>query len=141
MNGPAQAERMIRSTALLCLVQTGFWAALVFTLVSAFAPAGHTFAVLPWDKAQHFLAFYVLTVFAAAACPKCSLIVIGAALSGLGGLIELVQALPFVARDADVFDWVADTTAILAALLPVVIAHWRTGLRRERTKPAGAPAE
>ncbi len=122
---------MIQSKAFLRLFQAGFWAALVFTLFSAFAPASHVESLLPWDKAQHFLAFYVLSVLGAAAFPKRSLIVIGSVLSGLGALIELVQATPLVARDGDFFDWVADTVAIAAALGPVVLMHWRARARRE----------
>jgi VanZ family protein len=122
---------MIQSTAFLRLLQVGFWAALLFTLFSAFAPSSQVENLLPWDKAQHFLAFYVLSVLGAAAFPKRSLIVIGSVLSGLGALIELVQATPFVARDGDVFDWVADTVAIVVALGPVVLMHWRARMQRE----------
>lgn len=122
---------MIQSAAFLRLLQVGFWAALIFTLVGAFAPASHVENLLPWDKAQHFLAFYALSVLAAGAFPKRSLIVIGSVLSGLGALIELIQATPFVARDGNVFDWVADTAAIVAALGPVVLMHWRVQVRWE----------
>ena len=122
---------MIRSKAFLRLLQAGFWAALVFTLFSAFAPVSHVENLLPWDKAQHFLAFYVLSLLGAAAFPKRSLIVIGIVLSGLGAVIELVQATPLVARDGDFFDWLADTVAIAAALGPVVLMHWRARVHRE----------
>lgn len=122
---------MFRSTAFLRLLQAGFWAALVFTLFSAFAPASHVENLLPWDKAQHFLAFYVLSVLGAAAFPKRSLIVIGSVLSALGAVIELVQATPLVARDGDFFDWLADTVAIAAALGPVILMHWRARRQRE----------
>jgi VanZ family protein len=122
---------MIQSKAFLRLLQAGFWAALVFTLFSAFAPVRHVENLLPWDKAQHFLAFYVLSVLGAAAFPKRSLIVIGSVLSGVGAVIELVQATPLVARDAEVFDWVADTVAIVAALGPVLLMQWRARVQRE----------
>jgi VanZ family protein len=122
---------MIRSKAFLRLIQAGFWAALIFTLFSAFAPASHVENLLPWDKAQHCLAFYVLSVLGAAAFPKRSLIVIGGVLSALGALIELVQATRFVARDGEVFDWVADTVAIAAALGPVLLMQWRARVQRE----------
>jgi hypothetical protein len=34
----------------------------VLVLVAALMPAGLVPTILPWDKAQHFIAFYVLTL-------------------------------------------------------------------------------
>jgi hypothetical protein len=129
---PAAAENgsLARSVVLLRLTQATFWAALVFTFVSAVVPAHHAIRLVPWDKAEHFIAFYVLTVLAAAAFPRRNLILIAIALSAFGAAIEVVQGLKFVSRDRDFWDWVADTTAIAAALAPMVLIAWR---RRWRT--------
>src|SRR5690606_24268739 len=81
--------------------------------------------LIPWDKAAHFLAFYVLTVLAAAAFPRRTLLLLAVALSAYGALIELIQAHPAIGRDSDIWDWVADTAAIAAALLPLLISRWR----------------
>ncbi|HEX4160567.1 MAG TPA: VanZ family protein [Rhizomicrobium sp.] len=110
---------------LLRAAQLAFCAAFVFTFVAAVMPPRHAPQLFPWDKAEHFAAFYTLALLAMAAFPRRSLLAIAVLLSAFGGLIELVQALPIVGRDCDVRDWVADTIAILAALAPIGAARWR----------------
>jgi hypothetical protein len=87
-------------------------------------PASRAPHLFPWDKAEHFLAFYVLSFLAAAAYPRLSLAVVALWLSLFGAAIELVQALPIVHRDCDFWDWVADSAAISAALAPIVLERW-----------------
>jgi VanZ family protein len=100
---------------LLPLLRLGF----VLCAVSVFALAvmpGSLDPVHVWDKAKHFSAFFVLGGLAATAFPRGRLILIGLALSAFGAAIEGVQAIPFVHRDCDVFDWVADSLALLVVL-------------------------
>lgn len=101
----------------------------LLTAWGAFSPPGgphpHLF---PWDKAEHFCAFFALTACALAAFPKAPVWWTAAALSGCGALIELVQALPFVHRDADVKDWIADTLAVLAVVGVLVAGRLRRWL-------------
>ncbi len=108
--------------------QLVFWLTLLFTFVAAVMPSHAAPHLFPWDKAEHFAAFYALTGLAAAAFPNRSLVNIAVLLSAFGAGIELVQALPFVKRDCDVFDWLADTTAIGAALVPLALTPWRAWL-------------
>ena len=89
--------------------------------------------LVPWDKAEHFIAFYALTGLGVAAFPRHQLWVIGVLLSSLGALIEFVQGLSIVHRDRDFWDWVADTLAIIAALSPMLLVWWR-GLVRSSQK-------
>jgi hypothetical protein len=84
---------------------------------------------VPWDKAEHFIAFYVLTGLAVLAYPKRNLFVLALLLSAFGALIEFVQGLPIVHRDRDFWDWVADTIAIAAALAPMLLVWWRAQVR------------
>jgi hypothetical protein len=107
------------------LAKVAFFAALLFTFYSAVIPPAHALQLVPWDKAEHFIAFYALTGLAAAAFPKRNLIIIALLLSGFGAGIEFVQGLPMVHRDRDVWDWVADTIAIIAALSPMLLVWWR----------------
>jgi len=116
---PRTATRLLRVT---------FWIALAVAFTAAVVPAEESPEVLPWDKAQHFLAFYVLAFLAAAAYPRRSLLGIGAVLSAFGALIEFVQMIPALHRDAELLDWVADTVAIAAALLPAALIAIRRRL-------------
>jgi hypothetical protein len=110
---------------LLRLAQVVFWAALIFTFVCAVLPSKHVIHIFKWDKAEHFLAFYVLTGLAVAAFPRAKLFVIVVALSAFGALIEFVQGLSFVGRDRDFQDWLTDTIAIGVALAPMLLVWWR----------------
>jgi hypothetical protein len=110
---------------LLRVARLVFIAALIFTFYSAVIPPSHALQLTPWDKATHFIAFYVLTGLAVAAFPRQNLFVLAALLSAFGALIEIVQGLPMVHRDRDFWDWVADTIAISSALAPLLLSWWR----------------
>ena len=117
--------RVLKISTLVLLAKIAFFAALFFTFYSAVIPPHRALQLVPWDKAEHFLAFYGLTGLAAAAFPGRKLWVIAVALSVFGALIEFVQGLPIIHRDRDFWDWVADTLAILAALAPMLLVWWR----------------
>jgi hypothetical protein len=119
------------------LAKIAFFAALLFTFYSAVIPPKHALHWMPWDKAEQFIAFYGLTGLAAAAFPKRNLIIIALLLSVFGAFIEFVQGLPMVHRDRDVWDWVADTIAIIAALSPMVLVWWRGIDRSVVAAPSG----
>jgi hypothetical protein len=121
------------TSILVGLARGAFFAALLFTFYSAVIPPSHALQLVPWDKAEHFIAFYALTGLAAAAFPRANLLLIAALLSGFGALIELVQGTPLVHRDMDFWDWVADSLAITAALAPMLLVWWR-GLFRSNQK-------
>ena len=119
------------------LAKVVFFAALLFTFYSAVIPPQQAVQLVPWDKAEHFIAFYGLTGLAAAAFPRRNLIIIAMLLSGFGAFIEFVQGLPMVNRDRDVWDWVADSIAIVAALSPMALVWWRGIDRSDRAAPHG----
>ncbi len=101
----------------------------LLTAWGAFAPPGAVHPHLfPWDKAEHFSAFFALTACALTAFPKVRIVWIAAAISAAGALVELIQGLPFVHRDMDVKDWVADTVAVLAVVGVVIVARARRNL-------------
>ena len=132
------SEEPFRRTAKLAVPL--FWATLAFTFYMAVKRPGKGPDLFPWDKAEHFTAFYVLMGLAAAAYPRRPLWLAGALLSGFGGLIELVQALPVVHRDCDVWDWVADTIGVLAAIAPTLLPAWRSWRTTPETRSAARRA-
>jgi VanZ family protein len=90
------------------------WAILIAWL--AFRPSTGLEGGLPWDKANHAAAFVALTMLAGRGwpdLPRTALVLIMLA-AGIG--IELVQGLPAIGRDADVWDVVADAAGIAAGL-------------------------
>ena len=108
-----------------------FWLALAYLLVAAVLPKQiDPPNLFGWDKANHFAAFYGLSVLGAAAYPRSPPLILGAWLAGFGALIELGQALPWVGRDANLHDWLFDIAGVLAALGPLALASWRRGYAR-----------
>ena len=120
---------MLKVSWLIRIAQAAFFAALIFTFYSAVIPPRYALHLVPWDKAEHFLAFYGLTGLAVAAFPRRNLFILAALLSGFGAFIEYVQGLDVVHRDRDFWDWVADTIAIGAALAPMILVWWRGVVR------------
>jgi hypothetical protein len=123
------APPVLKVSWLIRIAQTAFFAALIFTFYSAVIPPQDALRLVPWDKAEHFLAFYGLTGLAVAAFPRRNLFILAAVLSGFGAFIEYVQGLDIVHRDRDFWDWVADTIAIGAALAPMILVWWRGVVR------------
>ena len=93
-----------------------FWAALAVALAAALNPHPPHIPGEPSDKIQHILAFLALTGLSLAAYPGARLLPLALALSGFGALIEFLQMIPALHRSSEVFDWVADTGAVLAVL-------------------------
>lgn len=115
-----------------------FGAAQAVVLWGVFAKGGASVSVLPWDKAEHFAAFLGLMLLALPAAPGRSPAVLALGLAVEGGLIELVQALPIVNRDADVGDWVADLAGIAAVLAVLAADHSRRWLSVRRAPTCAA---
>jgi hypothetical protein len=132
---PPLVERWLAQhpSVFLGLARIAFSAAFLFTCWSAFRPAAEEInLLLPWDKALHFIGFYGLTGLAAAAFPRRNLLLLAAGLCAFGVLIEVVQSTPFVNRDPEFWDWVADSAGILCALLPLLLVPWRDRLMEGR---------
>jgi|TARA_R100000149_G_scaffold25276_2_gene9506 VanZ family protein len=109
---------------LLWLARLAAGLATVATLWLAFEPPGNGPGLIPWDKAGHFLSFYVLTILYVLAAPHAPRWAIVALLVVAGGLIEIVQGQ--VGRNAEWADWLADIAGIACAALPV----WLEALRQ-----------
>ena len=106
-------------------VRALFWASAIFSFVMAVLPHPPMIPGNPSDKLQHIAAFVTMSALGAWAYPRFKLLRLLALLSAFGAAIEVIQAIPALHRDSDVWDWVADTAAVSVVLLAV----W---LRRRR---------
>ncbi|KPF93898.1 hypothetical protein IP81_01250 [Novosphingobium sp. AAP83] len=111
--------------------RAAFWPVLVFALVMAVLPKPPE---LPTDslgdKFHHMMAFFTLTVLAGGGWPRFPVVRLLFGLSLVGAGIEAVQMIPALHRTADWRDWLADSVAILAALVPVsILRHLNTRAR------------
>lgn len=70
------------------------------------------------------LAFGVLTLLASGYYGLGRTLLIFISLAGLGGLIEVLQMIPALHRDAEWLDWAADCATVLATLVVCRVAAW-----------------
>jgi VanZ family protein len=89
--------------------------AVAILLYMCLAPARDLPRVNIWDKAEHATAWLVLAAVGLILFPRRP-VTIGLFALGVGVLVELLQATPLIARDADVRDVLADSVGIAAAL-------------------------
>jgi membrane protease YdiL (CAAX protease family) len=102
------------------------WIAITFAVVMATLPKPPKIYLDQFgDKFEHMLAFSVIALLAAIAYPKVRLTRIAERLSFLGALIEIAQSVPALHRDCNIFDWVADTGAIIVVLTIVALVRWQ----------------
>lgn len=104
-----------------------FFAAALFALVMALLPHPPEVPGNPSDKIQHAAAFATLGLLGRLAYPKVSTMRLIISLSLFGAFIEIAQAIPFLHRDCDPLDWLTDTAACTAVLLPL---SWWLAQRR-----------
>ncbi len=110
------------------ILRLAFWSAALFAFVMATLPRPPQLPGTPSDKVQHIIAFIVLAGLAAAAYRRTSFVLLGVGLSAFGAVIELVQLVPGLHRDADWIDWLADTAAAAFVLfLAAAVRRSRTG--------------
>jgi VanZ family protein len=117
------------------IARLAFWPALVFALVMAVLPKPPNLPIDDLgDKFAHMLAFFTLSLLAGVGWPKASLLRAALWLSVVGAGIEVVQLIPVLHRDSDWRDWVADSAAILVAMIPVTGFRWLTELGSDSGK-------
>jgi VanZ family protein len=104
-----------------------FWTAFAFAFVMAVLPHPPAVPGNPNDKLQHIAAFATLGLIGSFAYPDVPLLRLLFRLSMFGALIEVVQAIPSLHRDSDVWDWIADTAAAACVLF---IVWWCRRSRR-----------
>ncbi len=88
----------------------------MFALVMASLPKPPQIPGEPGDKIQHIMAFATLAALGAAAYPRASLVRLLIGLAAFGALIEIIQLIPPLHRDAQIADLLADVAAAAAML-------------------------
>lgn len=78
------------------------------------------------DKAEHVLAFAVLTLFARLGFRDAPDRRILERMSFAGAMVEVLQSIPALHRDCDWRDWMADTLAVAVVLLMMRAIPWRS---------------
>ncbi|HET9160546.1 MAG TPA: hypothetical protein VFN88_08035 [Caulobacteraceae bacterium] len=112
-----------------------FWALALAVLVATCAPIPEPSGPQGSDKYEHFAAFYALALAAAVAYPRSPLWLTALLVSAYGGLIELIQALPFVHRDCNLYDFLADAAGAVAATAPLYVSGLRARGRADKPSP------
>ena len=112
-----QTARIYSLTKFLRLL---FFVGIAVLLWATLTPASD--AVQINDKIAHCLAFLMLAVAGLRAWPH-SPVALVVGLLFLGAGIELVQALPFIHRDANLLDWIADAIGIGIAVCTEIVAR------------------
>lgn len=87
-------------------------------------------ALIPWDKAAHFTAFYILTSLLYVAFPRRRRLDLTVTAIFAGAGIEIAQGLS--GRDMGVGDMFANALGAGAVLLPMYLQEWRAPRRVER---------
>ena len=96
-------------------------------------------ALVPWDKAAHFIAFYGLTLLLFSAFPERRRLDLAMLATFAGAAIEMLQLIE--GRDAELGDILADAAGALAVLAPLYLDQARrprTERRQARLTPAPA---
>jgi hypothetical protein len=119
---------------MVVLARVGLLACALVTALFAFSPPRMGMHLFPWDKADHFLSFFVIMTVTLVSFPRTRVLWLAFAVSLLGALIEVVQGLPMVGRDADPFDWMAENAAIAAVVFVFLASRIRLGLSAARSR-------
>ena len=97
-----------------------FWSCGGIILVLSLLPTTASIPDTGWDKSNHVLAFFILTILGCRAYPnRIAVVLLGAIL--YGGLIEVLQFLT-PHRSAEWMDLIADALGVLAGRTGVFVA-------------------
>jgi VanZ family protein len=92
------------------------WAAVVFAVVVCLLPMSKLPPANVSDKAEHFTAYLLLSLWFAGIYPRARYGIIAVGLCVLGVLIEFAQSAMQLGRQGDPMDVVANSTGIIAGL-------------------------
>jgi len=117
------------------------WAVVLYIAVSCLEPPRYVPDLHLWDKAEHALAFFGMSVWFGGLIRRSRYPLIAVAMILFGGGIEIAQGAMGLGRDEDIMDLVADTVGIVVAMGLLYLglggwARWIEGLFwRSRERP------
>ncbi len=97
------------------------WAIVVFIGVSCLEPARYVPNLHLWDKLEHALAFFGMTLWFGGLTRRSRYPLIALLLALFGGGIEIAQGAMQWGRDEDIMDFVADSVGICVALVALYL--------------------
>jgi VanZ family protein len=109
------------------------WAMVLFITIMCLEPARYVPNLHLWDKAEHALAFFGLSVWFGGLTRRSRYPLIAVAMLLFGGGIEIAQGVMGLGRDMDIKDFVADGVGIAVALILLYLGlgawtRWIEGL-------------
>lgn len=143
-SAPAEAGPELRLARLWWAIG---WAMVLFIAVSCLAPARYVLEVHLWDKAEHALAFFGMSVWFGGLVRRSRYPLVTLAMLLFGAGIEIAQGVMGLGRDADILDFVADAIGITVAMILLYLGlgawtRWIEGLiwrSRNRAVSEGIP--
>jgi VanZ family protein len=108
------------------------WAMVLFITVSCLEPARYVPNLHIWDKAEHALAFFGMTMWFGGLVRRSRYPLIAVAMVLFGAGIEIAQGEMKLGRDEDFRDLVADSVgiAVATALLYLGLGAWTRWIER-----------
>jgi VanZ family protein len=93
------------------------WALLAATVNESLqAKVWRVAEVIAWDKANHCLGYFLLTLWFTGVARRSRYLLVGALLIALGGSLEIGQGLIHEGRTADWFDFLANSLGVASAV-------------------------
>ncbi len=122
---------MSREMKMTWLIRAGLMVLVLTVATLVFGPFGgdeEKFGLT--DKEAHAMAFYALTALGLLAMPRLRKWDVAIFALAFGGAIEIIQ--PYVGRDGNLPDFLADAIGVSLAIVPMVFQGMRQFLRGDR---------
>lgn len=95
----------------------GGWILIALALLASLSPVQDLPKVSGSDKMHHLIAYFAMTMWFAGIYARSQYVWVGIAMFLLGALIEVAQGAMGLGRQADLYDMIANTSGIVAALV------------------------
>ena len=116
---------------MIAALAVGAWGLLAVAFASL-APVGLVPHIFYSYHVEHFAAFYLLAIFAAAGLPRQTLTTLSLGLIAFAIVLEIIRMLTPTHRLTSAEDLICDIAGVMAAYAPILIGRFRDGLLRMR---------